>query len=496
MLLEDATSREQVEAALEAGDDELREDIEEQLDQARRAWESRGHVYDSALVNMRDVVQDTEFIDLVILKSPTAYDLSRIPRVTVEEELRYAASHPTSRIPVEYGPFYIDDNGGDYFSFSLEVGGDYTFRGRLFPREADFIPSDIAKEFWASLGDRYNWDHTAYVSQNHDNYASGPGHTAYIEASQEDFAEWCRDQLSTYILGAIRWHPDKAKEIFFAGLAAEDSGLAKKLTEAELPDEEILDFAAAWFEGDDDKEEVLGTIRDYFGMLKDTGEPHEVVGEYTKADIVAMGIKQGVLFENAPWRLIKLRPADLRLEGIRMGHCVGEKGMGYIKALKDGEIEVWSLRSRDNKPRFTLEVDADFYRAEGMTRSVPGSDYLKSVAGEHRAAAIKQLKGKGNRTPGYADSHERGGVRFPDEVVFWVSALLRLGVDPRHVDDLPAYREFADPADLTARVMRNPGGLCTGFDAPYRPLRRNRRTSKRRGSKRRTSRRRSSKMGR
>ena len=498
MLLEDATSREQVEAALAAGDDELREDIEEVLDDVKRRWDrSPSYDEDYEPIDMKDIMAYEPFVDAVIHRSPSQYDLSQIPREEVEEELRYAATHGVRDRgydgDTKYGPFYLSDRGGWY---DLEVGGNYTFPGNWFPENAEFIPSDLAKEFWESLGDEYSWDHTSYVDRNEDNFGHGPGQSMFVDTDDEPFKEWCRDLISTYVSKAVRRHPEKAKEIFFNGLAAEESALAAKLKDAKLPDEEILDFATSWFENEDRKEEVLETIRDYFKALESaTGEPHEVIAEFSKQNIVDMGIKKGTLFENAPWKLIKLCPSDLRLEGTRMGHCVGEKGMGYVKAVKDGEIEIWSLRSRDNKPRFTLEVDSDFYQAEGMTRSVPGSDYLKSVAGEHRGAAIKQLKGKANRTPGFADVRKTGDIKFPDEVIFWVNALKQLGADPLEVQDFSAAWSPYPPPPAGARgqMQPNAGEVCTGFDLPYRrAVRQNRRSSKRKSSKRRGSKRRTS----
>jgi hypothetical protein len=483
MLLDEAKSAEEVADALEAGDEDLREDIENILYRAKTRWESSGRGYDEDYepIDMGDIVAQDHFVDQVIHDSPARYDLSQIPREAVDSELQ-ATARTRARGRHKYGPFYIDDRGGDHFSYKLSYGGNYTFPGSLFPKNAEFIPSDIAKEFWDSLGDAYEWTYTSRVDRNEDNYATGPGTDAYVEANEEEFNEWCRDLISTYINGAVKRHPEKAKEIFFNGLADEDKDLAEKLKAADLPEEELLSFAVAWFESQEDKEEVLDALRDYFGALESgSGEPREVIAEFSKQDIADMGIKKGALFENAPWKLIKLHPSDLRLEGTLMRHCVGKADMGYIKAVKDGEIEIWSLRSRDNKPRFTLEVDSKFYTADD------GSPPMQTLTpAYYRGRAIKQLKGKANRTPGFADNSQSGGIKFPDEVIFWDHALRSLDVAPQEVDDFDAARQ--EPMKLQA----NDGERCVGFDVPYRPLRENRRSSKRRGSKRRSSRRRSS----
>lgn len=490
MLLEDATSAEQVAAALEAGDDELREDIDDKLDDARREWERDNNGYDSYDVeapDMRDIVERDDFVDHVIHKSPVSFNLAHVPRSHVEDNLRYAASHPRGMRETKYGPFYIDSRGGDYFSYKIEVEGSYRFRGSFLPENAEFIPSDIAEEFWASLGKRYTWADTSRLDPDDDNHAWGPGEDVYVEASEDDFDEWCRDTISEYVQTAVKREAEKAKQIFYAALADEDKALAEKLKAAELPDEEILDFTSKWFESIEDKTEVLEAIRDYFTAIEDTTTEQEVIAEYTRQDIANMGIKKGTLLEEAPWRLIKLRPSDLRLEGTLMGHCVGDRGMGYVTAVKDGEIEIWSLRSRNNKPRFTLEVDPKFYAAEENAAPRTPAAYL-------RAVAIEQLKGKANRTPGYADVRKTGGVKFPEEVVFWTRALEALDVDPGSVEDFDAYG-YDKYGETPPAMQANDGEICVGFDLPYRPrsVRQNaRRSSRRRGSKRRTSRRRSS----
>lgn len=495
MLLEDATSEEQVAAALEAGDDELRRDIEKKLEEAKDEWEQSGRGYDDdpEPIDMRSVVTQDDFIDRVILTSPAAYELSDIPREKVEEALRYAASHPSRGRTTHYGPFYIDHRGGAHFSYTVEQGGSYSFRGSFFPENAKLIPSEMAMEFWDGLGPEYSWDQRSRVDSDDDFFGTGPGTEMFIEAPEGDFDEWCRDLVSEYVREAVKSEPEKAKSVFFAALANEDKALAEKLKAAKLDDEELLEFVTSWFEGDNEQAEIVETIRDYFAALESpTSLERETVITLSKQDIADMGIRQGTLFENAPWKLIKLHPADLRMEGTLMGHCVGKAGMGYVRAVKDGEIEIWSLRSRDNKPRFTLEIDKSKWDSADGPR-VSGADIV-------RARSILQLKGKANRTPGYADVRKTGGVKFPDEVIIWTHVLNALGVDPTEVDDFDApagqvldeYRErgaFGQPP----LVQRNDGEQCVGFDMPYRSpdVRQNRR---RRSSRRRTSRRRSSKI--
>lgn len=473
MLLSEADSVEQVAELLKLGDEELQNDIDAILEIAKRKWERGEHfLYDDEPHNVSDIVSNDDFIDKVILASPARYDLNALPREKVANALESAATDTrrggrSRRNATHYGPFYIDDQS-DWFSYELANFGTYIFKGSLFPKEAEFIPPEICKEFWASLEPKLDldWNHTHTIDPDDDNTASGQGYTSsYLCASEDDFREWCRDVIADNARAIAKEDPAALVAMFSADLKGEDLGLATNLEKLALPQDDLFELGLAWYE-DEDKDEVLETIREHVSALK-TGdnEQDDVVLEFSKADIADMGIRSGVLFEEAPWRLIRLRPNQLRLEGTLMGHCVGKRDMGYIRAVRDKEIEVWSLRSRSNKPRFTLEVDA------GSGESPP---------------EIKQLKGKGNRTPGYADTRA-SAVKFPDEVIFWTAALRRLGIDPHDVSDFRAF------TPETPAVQPN-GEVCTGFDLPYRRLVHNKRTSRRASKRtsRKTSRRRTS----
>tara|TARA_B100000214_G_scaffold274245_1_gene204391 strand:- start:9776 stop:11968 length:2193 start_codon:yes stop_codon:yes gene_type:complete len=86
-------------------------------------------------------------------------------------------------------------------------------------------------------------------------------------------------------------------------------------------------------------------------------------GEYTTNE-VDLDFKNG-------FKMVKVPPEDLSIEGELMGHCVG----GYCDGVSKGEIAIYSLRDRRNKPHATIEV----------VRGNPGF--------------IEQIKGKGNGTP-------------------------------------------------------------------------------------------------
>jgi hypothetical protein len=464
MLLEDATSKIQVQRALKDGDEELREDILEKLDDSMRWWDAHGfyrHVHaDDDPVNFMDIADDDAFIDKVIKESPAEYDLSNVPRAEVESSARWAATHEQrGRLNKTYGPFRIGQEA-DYFSYRIDRDDYATFPEEHLPDNAEYIPVEQAKNFWASLDGHVTWEQTDRVEET-SGYTKGE--PLYVSATKEGFDEWCHDQVAEFVQAQIKAAPQVAIDVFMKGVEHENISLGAKLRAADLPEEELLDFAHRWFGSDDDREEILLTLKDHFATLE-TGhaEPREVIGEWTQADLREMGITKGPLYEEAPWKLIRLHPGDLRLEGTLMRHCVGDGGMGYTKALKDGEIEIWSLRSRANKPRFTLEVDGAFYVDEAEARRRAGDDLIMPA---WRGVAIKQLKGKANRTPGHAYARATE-IKFPDEVIFWDHALREFDVDPQAVDDFTAVHTGDEPA----RLQANSRDACTGFDLPYRPL--------------------------
>ena len=465
MLLDDATSKAQVQQALDAGDEELREDILAKLDDAMHWWDQRGineEVHqDDEEVDFREIAVNDHFVDEVISQSPRGYDLVNVPKDEVATSLRWAATHPVFRRGARHwGPFSIDDSGGGGFSYRLSRQLSAHFPEDELPENAEYIPPEMAHRFWDSLDGNFEWQERDSVEEN---WGTGDDASIYITADSEDFDEWCHDQVAEFVQAQIKAAPQVAIDVFMKGVEHENISLGAKLRAADLPEEELLDFAHRWFGSDDDREEILLTLKDHFATLE-TGhaEPREIIGEWTQADLREMGITKGRLYEEAPWKLIKLHPGDLRLEGTLMRHCVGDGGMGYTKALKDGEIEIWSLRSRANKPRFTLEVDGAFYVDEAEARRRAGDDLIMPA---WRGVAIKQLKGKANRTPGHADARATE-IKFPDEVIFWDHALREFDVDPQAVDDFTAVHTGDEPA----RLQANSRDACTGFDLPYRPL--------------------------
>lgn len=457
MLLEEATSKEQVEQALAAGDEELAEDIETLLDTARRDWERRGSCEEQE-IEFEFYVTSPEFSDEIIEQSPREYDLSQIPRQTVVDAvasiLLVQANRKGSRLQA---PFDLGEHRGSGFSYSITPSLDCWFSDSFLPVNAEYIPTNIAEAFWKKL-DSVEWCQTARLEEN-SGWSEGYN-TYYIYAGEDGFAEWCRDVYSTYVEHELRNDPEAGLRRFYETLPQD---AAQALKNANLSQEELLDLAVSYLGGAGDRaDDMREEIVEYVEALRAPAVPRwDVIGTWTQTDLVAMGIIRGVLFEEAPWTLVKLLPYDLKLEGQQMRHCVGDSNMGYIRAVRSGEIEIWSLRSRSGKPRFTLEVDGSFYLVNTQTL-IPASQGLRTAPLDiSRAQRIKQLKGKGNRLPGFTD-RARTAFKFPEEVIFWYHAFKSMNVSGVHVADLePGI------AELGERRMSLHPNPARSFDTPY-----------------------------
>jgi hypothetical protein len=321
-----------------------------------------------------------------------------------------------------------------------------------------FVPEEMSKEFYRELDSDVEWQEGDSVIWEQGGWKPG-WEAVEISASESDFEEFCHDILKDHLRELIKRDPDEAIRSFINSVAenegTEGEQLRSKLTLTPPTKEDLIELATSWSQADDDEEraEVVEKIRDYYKAIEGGGSiEREEVATFSVDELRQMGVTKGVLIEQAPWRLIKLRSSDLRAEGTRMKHCVGDKGMGYIKAVVDGRIEIWSLRDRDDKPRFTLEVDSSFYEAESP---------------DEKANAIKQIKGSTNRTPGYASKHDFGpDFKFPEEVTFWKQVFADIGVDPNSVNDFEAARQDYQFAKNSRRRF-TPN---RSFDEPYKPL--------------------------
>jgi hypothetical protein len=461
MLLEDAESKEQVERALAEGDDELSDDIDDQLKHAQDAWERKSGSYcEYDEIDYPDYIKTDHFAAEVVDESPAEYDLSQIPIAAVKAELEALADvgHGKStarRSHDTWGPFSTDDRGENAFTYTITPNVSCWFPEDLMPVNAEFIPEPIIEAFWKSFS--VEWDSSTSVADNV-GWQEGYDHV-YITSKYDAFHEWCRDLLAAYFMKEMREDPTAGLARFFAALPPAEAAFLKQ---ANLPQDELLDLAGSFLGGvganaDDTRER----IHEYVEAFKSPDTPvREILGTWTQTDLVAMGIIKGTLFEEAPWQLVKLLPFDLRLEGTMMSHCVGDSGMGYISAVRSGQIEIWSLRARAGKPRFTLEVEQ--YTEDGARRAAA---HLGETLADFRSHTIKQIKGKGNRLPGFTDSRLTT-FKFPEEVIFWHRVFLNLGVNPYGVVDLKPGLQKLEGFPRRA-LQANPS---LSFNAPYTPL--------------------------
>lgn len=483
MLLEDAASAEQVANVLagahgEAEANELREDIEDKLRDVVR-WYGRhgGEVCEYEDFDLADAVVDNEkFLDAIIEQSPAEYDLRLLDRDDLQERVNATAQRKTT----SWRPALFDWGQGrsgrpntSGFSFDVPSQMNCWISDRHFPENYEFIPSEFAEKFWDDLKSEMGISDWAEATDRiHENQGWADGEEITIGVGESDFAEWCRDLISEHINKIAEKNPNEVRAMFRSALREGLPRLAARFVAAQPNDDDVLDLAVKWFSGDQSEvrseiEEWLDIVESPEGEAAEDAE-REVVVEVAEDDLRKLGITTGTLWEERPWKLIKLEPKDLPSEGTSMRHCVGSKGMKYLQAVQNGEIEIWSLRSKDNKPRFTLEVDESFYRADNLSRlghSPAGPD-------EFRARAIKQVKGKANRLPGYADAYGRSKVvRFPEEVQLWAWIFDQLEVNAADVEDFVAFRAIVNPS-APLPPQPNTGEACVGFDVPYRPLKR------------------------
>ena len=177
------------------------------------------------------------------------------------------------------------------------------------------------------------------------------------------------------------------------------------------------------------------------------------------------------------WYVQDLLSSELPEETRRMGNiCVGKPEFGYIGAVKAGTTKIYSLRNKAGKPILTIEASQRM-----------------SDEGQHLPPKIKQIKGSGNRLPGWAlHKQGKGGYKAMnvDEVKRAVEFIQSLGVDPASVSDLDPARDavltysvsttaetpdsqFLLDAFLGAEAKENPrrgrNDRPLGFNSPWTP---------------------------
>jgi hypothetical protein len=154
-------------------------------------------------------------------------------------------------------------------------------------------------------------------------------------------------------------------------------------------DLDISEYSDFYGDADPDWDKIEEAVQDLLAD-EDPEKPEEEV---------STDPEERVLYR---WRdgfyVLNLLASELPAEGKAMGMCVGRSDMGYIKAVKSGRTQIWSLRRPSGKPLFTFEVKA----------VAPGS--------KKPQLAIVQIKGKANRLPGWDLGQEGRGAFKKDEV--------------------------------------------------------------------------------
>jgi hypothetical protein len=233
----------------------------------------------------------------------------------------------------------------------------------------------------------------------------------------------------------------------------------KAIEEKEFSKKNVLEMAFNWSKGQ--KKALISELEDYADAIMKGAEIPEQddLATISKAAITKLGITTGYLAEEGPFRLVKLRPQDLAAEGRRMRHCVGDSP-SYARGVADGSKEIWSLRDRNNKPHFTLEIDTGIHKYKPDASEVDDESSNSHRWAKQRAQFVRQLKGKTNRTPGFAE-RSSGSITKPEEVILWKWLLKKLHIHPDQVNDFSAARMPMPKAQQSEQLQASFTGPST-----------------------------------
>lgn len=447
--VDDAESAEEVQRELVAGNPYLLDSMRAALYEIAHNWEKSPHAYgEEESIDVDDVILTKDFRDALIAEVDRVDLRAFVPlvdRALADEARRARKAHRCSFV-------VTPDPGRGFVVFRGEYEASFFFSSDFVPVWADAVPPEMVADFWSRLG-TVDWDAAEGIQEN---FGHAPGGAFYVVYdSVGDLNEWAVDLISEAYDEIAEADPEGAAESVLSTLPF---SLKNQIAEAKLSTKEIADLGRLLFDGshstEGDFEEALDEIREYLDDLTArVPDDRRVLAIIDRAQLRQWGITSGVLWEEAPWSLIVLVPSELRFEGMQMRHCVGDKGMGYIRAVREGDIEIWSLRSANGKPRFTLEVE-------------PRGDL---------APRIRQLKGKANRTPGYASARE-DRIVFPEEVILWWHLLEQLGIPREEVNDFPAIfhpdsQYLWDAEDEVRPPAGHDGGDAPRPNLARRPLR-------------------------
>lgn len=265
---------------------------------------------------------------------------------------------------------------------------------------------------WDNTGDR-TWS-TGWMP------AYSDLHLVRIQHARSDPEEYITDVIRTKLSDAVDAGPKDAIRTMERWLGRREPELLKKVRKAKLPEESLASLAVAMFEHGGD-EEGLDLIRRAMGDFGYEGTRGTVLVEVDRAVLREIGITSGKWWDRAPLKLVNLPADELAYEGVLMRHCIGRYDMPYISQVERGVSQVWSLRSRDNKPLLTWEVSVGLWHDAGADPCL-------------RGYAVEQLKGKANRLS--------GKTRDEAKVLALIFSLMQ--INPRCVGDFEGDTLFAD----------------------------------------------------
>lgn len=548
--LEEVPSREAAEAALEAWEngersqwsEELQEDIDSRLRDIQRklqygSWEPDMHAHEE----WRRDGWHTEQIAEAICKEYSIEDgaLQKRIKVGVEDQLKREHVRPAHR-----DLFKIAYDGVN--TRQTELSQVY-IPSELFIRldEEDVkIPEKLVMQ---ALKDEFphlfrDGNEAVYFDGEDAWTIRDDGDPLKIVADTDELNEWVHDARSSYYYDLYDKDPTAAKQKFMEQLPSFAGGnelrammlphVPRELGgehpgEGDIPDDVWSElWTTMWGDTYEDVvEDLKAAITDFVSLLdapsRGLNDPERVVGTIAWDSLDASGrpIKEDQLPENdrSPWTVIRLTTGDLAREGRTLRHCVGKPSMGYVKAVAEEQIEIWSVRTPssaafpDGKPVFTIEVGIDFYDTGAhmvhdaahqqwrawMLKEAPRIDpsHGDEAIATYMGKQVEQVRGKVNRIPGFADAG-RSQLKFPQEVMRLVEFFLALDVNPYAVKDLspgiaamggferdphgvvswPKWKGKTAGSNTRSRAQLNPGVPAyvnderpRGFDSPYEP---------------------------
>lgn len=141
----------------------------------------------------------------------------------------------------------------------------------------------------------------------------------------------------------------------------------------------------------------------------------------------------------------KLSAKELPEESKQLGICVGKPQYGYTDAVKQGKIDIWSVRTPSGRSKFTIEA----------------------AKKDGEVTGIVQVKGKANRLPGFTPGERDPSNVKADEVKMLEKFFTDINIDPWTISDLkPGMQAVYGPKKNPPKMVPIPKRT---FDMPWAP---------------------------